>query len=116
MKKLGYKKHSYKNKYLKSGIAEIEMITGKFIRNDGSEISIQIKTSTFQNYYHISYTGFNADEFEKTDGIHGRFHGYHFRDNYDKKFTNFEQVQQFMMETYGFRLVKIGETIKHWYC
>ena len=116
MEKLGYKKHSYKNKYLKSGIAEIKMFSEKFIREDGSEIRLEIKTSTFQNYYNISYIGFNAEEFERTDGIHGRFHGYHFRDNNNERFTSFEQVQRFMMETYGFRLVKIGETVKHWYC
>lgn len=116
MEKVQYKKHSYKNKYLKKGITEIKMVTEKFIRKDGSEIILEIETSTFQNYYHISYSGFNQEEFERTNGIHGRFHGYHFRDNYNNTFTSFEQVQQFMMETYGFRLVKLGETNKHWYC
>ena len=113
MNKLSYEKHSYHSHWLKSGINEIKMTTEKFIRKDGSEIRLQIDSSTFQDYYHISFTGFNKEEFERTDGIHGHFHGYHFHDNNGDKFTTFEQVRKFMEETYGFRLVKKGKTRKY---
>ena len=111
--KLKYRKHSYHSRYLKSGINEIKMFTDKIYIdkgiNRGHVVSFEIKSSTFQSYYHIIYDGYNRKKFEAyPDGFSGRYHGYEY-------FDTFEEMQDFFKEKFNVTLVKDGDTIYHHY-
>lgn len=108
--RLHYRKHSYHSHYLRSGINEIKMFTDKvYVPSDGTVRSFEIKSSTWQDYYHICYDVYNRCKFEAYhDGFSGRGHGYAY-------FDTFEEMQEWFMELYGVRLVKEGVTDYHHY-
>lgn len=103
--RLKYVKHSYHNKYLRSGIDEVEMQTGK-LYHKGHVLHFTITSSTFQDRYTVILMGTDRLTKELTDNIHGEYHGYRY-------FESFEDMQSWFDEEYGVRLVKDGKTVYH---
>ena len=108
--RLPYHKHSYHNRYLRSGINEIKMNTNEiYVPSDGTLRSFEIESSTWQDYYHVCFNVYNRYKFEAYhDGFSGRGHGYAY-------FDSFEEMQNWFSELYGVRLVKEGVTEYHHY-
>ena len=104
---LFYTKHSYHSKYLRDGVNEEKLNTDTFYHK-GDEISFSIETSNISNRYTAIISVYNSYEWEATDAIHGRYHGYYY-------FDNFREVQEFFRERYGKELVQRGNIVKHHY-
>lgn len=103
--KLYYDKHSYHNKYLKSGINKIEMVTDSIYYN-GHVLHFIIESSTFQDRYTVNIMGVDRLKRELTNYIHGDYHGYRY-------FNSFQDVQNWFKESYGVRLIKKGNGLSH---
>lgn len=101
--KLEYVKKSIHNKYLKSGINKVSMITDE-LYYEGDVLHFEIESSTFQFNYTVNIMGYDRLTSELTNNIHGYYHGYAY-------FKTFEEVQEWFMENYNVKLVKRGETL-----